>query len=894
MPLTAQVALFSQAIDKPLTYLIPESLEASVKAGCAVSVPLQSRLTSGVVLSLSDAQSPISNPSTSSGHSLKSLIAVLDETPVLNAERLELAQWIAAEYCAPLGRCCALMVPPGFTPKSSFVYSLAEDKTSAPSMANSMFATVRVRIITALQMRGAITEKKLKVLLKDAKDWQSELKKLLVEGVVIKSSTLQPPIAQPRKTTLAQLLISEATLDIVQTNLREDAKKQPRRAQAIYRRLAVLDYLHAHNGIAWADWIFAETGSNRTDLQWLAEQNYVLLGDAERWRDPLADIDYVVKTAPPLTEDQDNAWTTIKKTLAIGNWQSPNSQLPIANSQFLLRGVTGSGKTEIYMRAVDAVLQRGAGAIVLVPEISLTPQTARRFLERFPGKVALIHSKLKPGERFDTWRRIRSGELPVVIGARSALFAPLPRIGLIVLDEEHDPSYKQNQAPYYDARRVAVRYAQQTGATLIFGSATPSLEAMEMASDERRATNDTHSLFATRHSTFLELPNRVRGHVNRIADQQARLGLHASHIPETQAVAYQPLPDVQLIDMRAELRGGNMGMFSGALRNALAETLQRGEQAILFLNRRGSASCVVCRDCGHALRCPNDDVPLTLHQVTSDERRMTNKHSAFDIQGLALLKCHQCNHTENVPTVCPACRSPRIRFIGIGTQKVEQTIAEQFPKARVVRWDKDASQSASADQMLQRFVNRQADVLIGTQMIAKGLDLPLVTLVGVILADVGLFLPDFRASERVFNLLEQVAGRAGRGLLPGKVFVQTYNPDAPPIQFASKHNVKGFVKYELAQRQQLQLPPFTRLVRFEVMHESNDEARLQAETLARQLRPRVPQRADVIGPAQAYFARRNKKYRWQILVRTLSPAALLKNLDVPRGVVVDVDPVSVL
>lgn len=441
-----------------------------------------------------------------------------------------------------------------------------------------------------------------------------------------------------------------------------------------------------------------------------------------------------------------------------------------------------------------------------------------------------------------------------------------------------------------------MHYAEQTGATLIFGSATPSLEVMEMTSDEaaQKPRRASHSSFDTRHLTFLELPNRVRGHVNRIADQQARLGIHATHIPETQAVAYQPLPDVHLIDMRAELRGGNMGMFSGALQTALAETLQRGEQAILFLNRRGSASCVVCRDCGHALRCPNDEMPLTLHQAASGEGRVASNPSLLVTRTSPLLKCHQCNHTEPVPTICPVCRSTRIRFIGIGTQKVEQVISEQFPKARVVRWDKDASLSASADQMLQRFVNRQADVLIGTQMIAKGLDLPLVTLVGVILADVGLFLPDFRASERVFNLLEQVAGRAGRGLLPGKVVVQTYNPDAPAIQFASKHNVKGFVKYELAQRKQLGLPPFTRLVRFEVMHASNDEARLQAETLARQLRPRVPQRADVIGPAQAYFARKNKQFRWQILVRTQSPSTLLKNLDVPRGVIVDVDPVSVL
>jgi primosomal protein N' (replication factor Y) len=347
------------------------------------------------------------------------------------------------------------------------------------------------------------------------------------------------------------------------------------------------------------------------------------------------------------------------------------------------------------------------------------------------------------------------------------------------------------------------------------------------------------------------------------------------------------MPDVQVIDMRAELRGGNTGMFSGALNLSLAQTLTRGEQAILFLNRRGAASCVLCRDCGHAVRCPNDDVPLTLH-ASMDKRRGALWESRQ-------LKCHHCNHVEDVPAKCPVCGGGRIRFIGIGTQSIESHIHEHFPNARVVRWDKDsASARGAADQMLQRFINQQADVLIGTQMIAKGLDLPMVTTVGVVLADVGLFLPDFRASERVFDLIEQVAGRAGRGLLPGRVVVQTYNPDHPAIVFAKKHDVQGFARYELAQRKILDLPPYTRLVKFEFADESNDKARRECEMLARELRRRVPKETDVIGPTPCYFTRKNRRYRWQVLARTQTPSTLLEGLEVPRFCVVDVDPINIL
>ena len=952
----AEIAPFTDVIPGTLSYRVPEALMDQVQPGVVVVVPLRKRLTAGMVASVRALTEP-------PDFALRDVHSVVDATPALQPAQLRLAEWMCGEYHAVPGRCYGLMVPPGLTPKSAKVYALApgresggaEERGSGGARGQGSAGArergsgggegdLAQRIVGVLQRRGALVESRLRSALRGARGWRKALDRLVDAGVVQESATMEATVGRPVRTSVAQLAISSDTLDIVLENLADEAARQPRRAEAMRRRSGALQYLADRSGFAWADWITAETGATRADLVWLAEQNYLLLGDAERWRDPLADIDYVVKTPPPLTDDQQQAWAAVRVAMIatdarrleqknsgsrrgeaspsslaqhrFGGDASPllgglpplrnapedasgaSDQLPIT-SHFLVRGVTGSGKTEIYMRAVELALQQGRGAIVLVPEISLTPQTARRFLERFPAKVALIHSQLKPGERYDTWRRIRAGELPVVVGARSALFAPVPDVGVIVIDEEHDQSYKQGSPPYYHTRNVAMAYARLAGATLVMGSATPSLEVWHAASRPALA-----SQLGDDRVTLLELPNRVRGHVNRIGDQQARLGVHSAAQRETETVVYQPLPDVQVIDMRAELRGGNVSMFSGALQVALAETLQRGEQAILFLNRRGAASCVICRDCGYAMRCPNDDVPLTYHQARMKEegRRMKeeggrkNPSSSFTLHPSSFLKCHQCDHIEPVPAVCPACGRPRIRFIGIGTQKVESAILEQFPKARVVRWDRDTSSSSrtSADQMLQRFVNQQADVLVGTQMIAKGLDLPLVTLVGVVLADVGLFLPDFRASERVFDLIEQVAGRAGRGLLSGRVLVQTYNPQHPAIAYAARHDVAGFAQLELGQRALLKLPPVTRLARFEVSDEDSAKARLQCEMLARQLRKRVDEPTDVIGPAQAYFTRRSRKYRWQLLVRTPSPRKLLDGLDVPRGVIVDIDPISVL
>ncbi|MFN3706108.1 MAG: primosomal protein N', partial [Thermoflexales bacterium] len=796
-----EVALLARAVPKPLTYALPEALREAVQAGSLVSAPLHGKLTVGVVVSVGAPAPPAP---------AQPIHSLLVPQPALHPHQLELARWMAQEYGAPLGRCCALMVPPGLTPRSSQVYVPA---ARPPQASLRRLTEAETQLLDILQLRGALTESQLREAMRrrGIKEWRLALRRLLRNGLIAQEPMAQLTPAHGVRRTLVQLATDPATLDVA---LAAIAQARGLRTATRARRADLLRFLAEQGGLMWADWLLAETGATREDINWLAKCGYLVLGNATRWRDPLADVDYVPRNAPPLTGDQQAVWEVVSAAIHSRNGQA-----------FLLRGVTGSGKTEIYLRAVEAVVQQGRGALVLVPEISLTPQTARRFLERLPGKVALVHSQLKPGERYDTWQRIRRGDLPVVVGARSALFAPLVNIGLIVLDEEHDSSYKQQSAPFYDARRVALRYAQQLGATLILGSATPSLESWYLATQPGAAPR----------LRLLELPNRVRSHLHRVSNQAARFGLRSTLEREGEVVVYQPLPKVEVVDMRQELRSGNFSIFSNALARALEEVLWRGEQAILFLNRRGSASVVLCRDCGYVARCPHDDMPLTLHRDSPPGSGNW-------------LRCHLCNHAERPPQHCPACGSARIRYLGIGTQSVESALRERFPAARIVRWDRDTAAHHGADALLKRFTSHQADVLIGTQMIAKGIDLPLVTLVGVILADVGLFLPDFRASERVFALLTQVAGRAGRSLLPGRVIVQTYNPQHPAITFAARHDVHGFIEAELAQRRLLRLPPFTRLVRLECAHEEESQARRLCEQAAAQLRRLLPSDA-VIGPA---------------------------------------------
>jgi primosomal protein N' (replication factor Y) len=509
-----------------------------------------------------------------------------------------------------------------------------------------------------------------------------------------------------------------------------------------YRR--VLEALAGEAEPVWVGWLYAETGADLATLRDLAAAGLITLGEAEIWRDPLAGKSFVADTPPALTEDQARVWAEIERGMMNDECgiRSPESGIHHSSfiiPHFLLHGVTGSGKTEIYLRAIQAVLDAGKQAIALVPEIALTPQTVRRFAARFGQRVTVYHSELSPGERYDVWRKARAGQVQVVVGARSALFLPLPNVGLIVLDEEHDPSYKESQrSPRYHARDAALHLARLTGATLLLGSATPSLESFYAA-----------QLGQMR---LLELPRRIMGHAKAIAEQQKQLHLRqtvyrpvdALH-PETR---YAELPPVQVIDLRQELRAGNRSMFSRALQEAMDRVLAAKQQAILFLNRRGTATFVICRDCGHVLACEHCDVPLTYHEGVA---RSETGHSNIGERraGSGVIVCHHCGRRAVQPEQCPQCASRRIRYLGAGTEKIAEQVSALWPQARVVRWDRDVTGAkGSHDAILEQFASRQADVMVGTQMIAKGLDLPLVTLVGVINADVGLYLPDGRPGDR--------------------------------------------------------------------------------------------------------------------------------------------------
>ena len=471
------------------------------------------------------------------------------------------------------------------------------------------------------------------------------------------------------------------------------------------------------------------TGCTLNHLRRLEKLDLIRFSTEEIWRDSLADRDFIPVSAPELTIKQNDVWVRLQELIdeaeqdRTGNRKRASYEGGVT---VLLHGVTGSGKTEIYMRTIEKALNHGQQAIVLVPEIALTPQTVRRFAARFPGCVAMLHSRLSDGERFDTWRRARNGLIDIVIGPRSALFTPLPSVGVIVVDEEHDSSYKQTPPvppPYYHARDTAVAAGRILGATVILGSATPDVVTYHLAHSGRYH--------------LLELPRRVMGHRKRLEGLSSRLHIDNQYRsqPDGPEDALEiPLPPVQIVDLRQELRTGNRSIFSRPLAQAIDDTLDRDEQAILFLNRRGTATFIICRDCGHVLKCPRCDMPLTYHRP-----RM-------------MLACHHCGRQEPPHHICPQCGSKRIKFFGLGTEEVEARVEQRWPQARITRWDRDTTAGRDThEKLLSSFINRESDILVGTQMIAKGLDLPFVTLVGVISADVSLGLPDFRTGERAFQ-----------------------------------------------------------------------------------------------------------------------------------------------
>lgn len=834
-----------------LHYQVPDELTTQLAPGHLVKAPLRNEERLGVVVSLSSS-SPVAVT--------RPLLGLADPIPVISPEFLALARWLADFYLAPLAETIWLMVPP---PRVGSRRVFSAESVATPSQIEASRPSLGRAVKQA-----------------DILDWLASCDDPL------------PTVKQVRKVvdcSLApfQALARRGWIELDQENglqttlllLTPDqarAQADDLRGSAIY--YAILEFLVEQVGPVPIDAIKAATQCQLRHLQRLENLNLVVLSEKRVVRDPLADVEFVSTTPPPLTSDQAAAWNEIEGAMKRGAQQR-------APFVFLLHGVTGSGKTEIYLRAVASALERGKRAIILVPEISLTPQTTRRFLARFPGRVGLFHSKLSAGERYDTWQRARNGQIDVVIGPRSALFSPLPDVGLIVLDEEHDASFKsQDRAVAYHSRDVAVELARRLGALVILGSATPSLESYRCAQ--------------TGEYRLLTLPQRIRGHGRRLDEQQKRYGVAGTRYQNEQGEArFIPLPPVQVVDLRQELRSGNVHIFSRALQRELKGVLERSEQAILFLNRRGNATFVLCRDCGHVLRCPRCDAPLTQHGIRKGELgSAVSQHSATAAMQLV---CHHCNYRRQPPGQCPTCRSKRIRYFGLGTQRVEQALTDLLPGVRSLRWDRDSVARKGAHEMiLERFINRQADVLIGTQMIAKGLDLPLVTLVGVISADTALNLPDFRTAERTFQLLTQVAGRAGRSLLGGRVIVQTYNPDHYAIKAAARHDYEGFAEQELLFRREQAYPPFRRLARLEYRHRRPEKAQQAAERLARTLRAVLAAKGstpkDLIGPAPAFFAKRRDFFRWQLIVRADDPADLLKRVAIPPGWRVDIDPVSVL
>jgi primosomal protein N' (replication factor Y) len=805
----ARLAVNHPTVSGVFDYSIPAQLAPMIQPGCLVVVPFGQQTVQGVVLEL------IATPAVAN---TRPILEVLDPAPVMTSAQIALARHLTESTLNPLAAIVGLMLPVGVSQQADILYSLEKESAEDPG-------TVQRRLVGLLNEYGPLRGRQIDRHFARV-DWRKSAQALVRRGVLSSRHVLPPPRVRPKLIRVAQLAVTpeeaEAAMDSLGTK------------QTLARRRAALRFLIQQPQAVNLAWVYAETGCKLADLQELEERSLIRLFENEIFRDPLNGSGRQgLQPVLNLTTEQSFALDKIRDAVSRHDSRQP----------FLLQGVTGSGKTEIYLRAAEDAIKRGRQAIILVPEIALTPQTVRRFLARFPGQVGLVHSKLSEGERYDTWRRARTGKLKIIIGARSALFAPLPEIGLIIVDECHDGSYFQSEPPYYHAVSAAQEYARLCGAVCVLGSATPTVEQR----------------FAAEHKQIerLDLPRRI-----------------------TEA----GLPPVHIIDMRDELKSGNRGIFSRMLADSLAETLSRGEQAILFLNRRGTANYVFCRDCGTVVRCPNCDTPLIHHLENL-------KH------GSGLL-CHRCGYERQMPKKCDACGSAQIRAYGLGSEKVETEVKAMLPKARTLRWDWETTRKKGAHELiLTHFANHQADVLVGTQMLAKGLDLPRVTLVGIVLADVGLNLPDPFVGERVFQTLTQVAGRAGRSELGGKVILQTFMPEHYAIQAAAKHDVNGFYQEELNYRKALGYPPFARLVRLEYRHMEMEPAQAEAVKIADRLKAKMEaedrRETELIGPVPCFFAKENGEYRWQIVLRGPNPAALLDDMKF-TGWRVELDPISLL
>jgi primosomal protein N' (replication factor Y) len=812
----AGVAVNSPVSRSTFSYAIPSAL--SINVGQAVWVPFGSRIVQGIVLQLSDEPAI---------EETKEIAGIITDSPQLSATQIKLAQWISEHYFAPLFEALSLMLPPGFERRALTCF-----RVKAPDLIEGQADLIltpeqrQVLQIMSGKMKTSLPELERAIGKRKARQIAEQL---LDRKLITRSLELEPARIKPKTLPYVKLSADRHEIELAKARLDESGA---------HRQAELLEFLIGQTKPIPVGEIRKHLNCSPATIKALASHHLVSVERLRVRRDPLARLSFAPSPPPVLTSSQQAAWELIHDVI-VGK-ATPSSRPPIC----LLFGVTGSGKTEIYLRALAKIVAAGRRGICLIPEIALTQQTVERFASRFPGRVAVLHSGLSQGEQFDEWHWIMEGNCDVVIGPRSALFAPLPDLGLVIIDEEHEWTYKQeDKSPRYHARDVAIRLAQLSGAVVILGSATPDIGSFH------KAQQGEYQL--------VELKERVtpRG--------------------------YSPLPEVTVVDLREELKVGNTSLFSRSLLAAMKDALEQAEQIILFLNRRGTATFVRCRSCGFVFCCPRCSVALTYHSV---EKRLI---------------CHRCRYSIPVSPICPQCSRRNLRLLGIGTQRVEEQVTHFFPEARVLRWDRDVITKRYAhEELLKSFRDRKADVLIGTQMIAKGLDLPQVTLAGVISADTGLNFPDFRSGERTFQLLCQVAGRAGRGVKAGKVIIQTYSPDNYIIEAAARHDYLGFYHKEIAYRRRYNYPPFSQLVRLVYSHANEESCRREAERVHRLIVEEKARKGvtdfNVIGPVPAFAFRARGKYRWQLFLRGPESSRILSHVALPRGWNIDVDPVGMV
>ena len=795
-------------IFKTFHYRIPEKMKDSLGVGMRVLVPFKGRKVTGFSINL------LEQPPKGVEERLREVEDLLDEAPLIDPQMLRFYRWISDYYLYPLGEVIKTGLPPGLQLKSELTLSLTQN--GLEFLAQGGLEPIQEKVFKEIGRCGRVSLKKvLKRFLKEVS--RSQLFSWKRKGLLNIDAEIEGKEVKPKFEKVVQYQGGESPQPI--------SKKQAE----------ILKWVKERGEISYSE-LSKRFKSPSKPIQSLQAKGFLSLSRREVCRDLSVRSELKPYPKPEPTLSQEAILGEILKGIRSKRF-----------SPFLIYGVTGSGKTEIYLRAIEEVLIQGQEAIVLVPEISLTPQLLSRFIDRFGENLALLHSGLGRGERYDQWRRIWKGEVKIAIGARSAIFAPFKNVGIIIVDEEHDPSYKQEEKLKYHARDVAVVRAKQAEATLLLGSATPSLESFYNAEKGK--------------FHLLNLPERIEG---------------------------RPLPRVEVVDVKKE-----GGLLSEKLRAALQKNIEDKKQSLLFLNRRGFANFILCPDCGLTFKCPNCSVTLTYHLRDRS------------------LRCHYCDYRIQAPGDCPKCQGHRLQGMGIGTERLEQEIKSLFPGAHVERMDRDTtSRRRSHLQILKRLESGSIDILVGTQMIVKGHDFPNVTFVGVVSADTSLHFPDFRSSERTFQLLTQVAGRAGRGEFFGEVVIQTFNPDHYSILRAKDHDYIGFYQEEIQFRKALEYPPFSRFINFRLVGNSEKRTKGMAEEIGRigqsLLKKGYGKGIEILGPSMAPFAKMRGKFRWQMLAKGKSPQLLhqfakeiASRMEAPlkgKGVNldIDVDPISIL